>query len=131
MEDVDLALRLRAAGWLGAGAPDAVAVHLGSATFGNRSRWQVETAAASRGYMLRKYGVLRSGVGTALWALAIELAGALLDAVRTRSLGALTSYRRGWRAADGERAHAPADAINEEIGLVGAIRRRLPALRSG
>ena len=33
-EDVDLALRLRAAGWRAAAAPDARGVHLGGATFG-------------------------------------------------------------------------------------------------
>ena len=36
-EDVDLALRLRAAGWPAAVAPDAVAVHVGSATAVTRS----------------------------------------------------------------------------------------------
>ena len=41
MEDVDLALRLRADGWLAAGAPEATGIHLGSATIGHRSRRQV------------------------------------------------------------------------------------------
>ena len=73
MEDVDLALRLRDLGWTAAGAPGATGIHLGSATFGHRSRPQVEIAGASRAYMLRKYGVLGHGLTTAAWALAFEV----------------------------------------------------------
>ncbi|MDQ3777660.1 MAG: glycosyltransferase family 2 protein, partial [Actinomycetota bacterium] len=41
MEDVDIALRMRALGWGCAGARDAIGVHLGSATAGRRSVRQV------------------------------------------------------------------------------------------
>src|SRR6476469_7418969 len=59
-EDLDLALRARATGWLAAAAPAAIGVHAGSATAGRRSAWQREQAGFSRGYLLRRYGVLRS-----------------------------------------------------------------------
>src|SRR6266511_5862594 len=58
-EDVDLALRLRAAGWPAAVAPDAVAVHVGSATAVTRSPRQRYHGGFARGYFLRRYGVLR------------------------------------------------------------------------
>jgi len=62
-EDLDLALRLRQSGWQAAIALDAVGVHLGSATSQRRSIWQRERAGLARGYILRRYGVLRSTVG--------------------------------------------------------------------
>ena len=45
LEDLDLALRLRAAGWETALALDAVAVHVGSATLGHRSAEQRSKSA--------------------------------------------------------------------------------------
>ncbi|HEY2571018.1 MAG TPA: glycosyltransferase family 2 protein, partial [Solirubrobacteraceae bacterium] len=59
MEDFDLALRLRSAGWRSTVAPDAVGVHLGSATHGHRSARQRRNGGFGRGYMLRRYGLLR------------------------------------------------------------------------
>ena len=47
MEDFDLGLRLRGAGWKAACAPDAVGVHLGSATHGHRSPGSDATAASA------------------------------------------------------------------------------------
>ncbi len=60
MEILDLALRLRAAGWGAACAPLAVGIHLGSATYGRRSARQRRLAGHSRGYLLRRWGVLRT-----------------------------------------------------------------------
>jgi N-acetylglucosaminyl-diphospho-decaprenol L-rhamnosyltransferase len=132
MEDVDLALRLRSAGWRVAGAPGAAGVHLGSASFGVRSRFQMETAGASRAYMLRKYGVLSSRPGAALRALAMEMAVVLADAVTARSLAAVRGRVRGWRAAhSAERAQVPEAAINPGLGFREALRRRAAVLRAG
>jgi GT2 family glycosyltransferase len=128
MEDVDLGLRLRAAGWRCAGAPDASGVHLGSATFGHRSRWQVETGGFARGYMLRKYGVLGRGAGVAAWALATEAGVSAVDAVLGRDLAAARGRVRGWRAARGVRAPVPPQAINRAIGPTEALRRRRAAV---
>ena len=129
MEDVDLALRLRAAGWSAAGARDAVGVHLGGASFGVRSPWQVETYGTSRAYMLRKYGVLTSGVGRAAWALAMELGVVLVDILSPRGVAAVRGRVRGWTMARGVRASVPAEALNPQIGPREAFRRRFAVLR--
>jgi N-acetylglucosaminyl-diphospho-decaprenol L-rhamnosyltransferase len=128
LEDAELALRLRAAGWACAGARDAVGVHLGSASFGLRSAWQVETAGASRGYLLRRYGVLRSGLGIAAQALVTEAGVALVDALRERRLAAIRGRLRGWRRAGHPRSTLAAVAVNPEIGFRESLRRRRAAL---
>ena len=128
MEDVDVGLRLQAAGWRCIGAPKASGVHLGSATFGRRSRWQVEVSGFARGYMLRKYGVLGRGAGVAAWALAVETGVCGVDAVSARDLAALRGRVRGWRAARAVRAPVPKPAISRSIGPTEALRRRRGAL---
>ena len=128
MEDVDLALRLHAEGWRCAGARDAVGEHAGSATAGRRSRTQVEIAGASRGYMLRKYGILQSGIREATAALAAETAAVGAELVLGRDLAALKGRIAGWRRARGQRAQVPRGAINGSIGLLGSLRRRRAGL---
>ena len=124
MEDVDLALRLRADGWLAAGAPEATGVHLGSATIGHRSRRQVEIAGASRAYMLRKYGVFGHGLRTAGWALAVEAGVTVMETVTGRDLAAARGRVRGWKEAAGARQRLPEGAINSELGFRDGLRRR-------
>lgn len=128
MEDVDLALRLRALGWAAAGASEATGVHLGSATIGRRSRAQVEVAGASRAYMLRKYGVLRRGLGTAAWALAFEAGVAAVETVAGRDLAAARGRFEGWRAAAGASASIPEGVVNRELGFRDGLRRRAATL---
>ena len=127
-EDVDLALRLHADGWTCAGAPDAIGVHLGSASFGRRTRRQVETAGVSRGYMLRKHAVFKSGVRAAATAAATEAAAVTADALLRHDLAALRGRVRGWRLAKGREVRLPRAAVNESIGLVGSLRRRRAGL---
>ena len=124
MEDVDLDLRLRTAGWQTTAAPDAVGIHLGSASFGTRSRWQVEVSGASRAYLLRKYAVLSRGYTTAVRALAVELAVVVADAASARDLAAVRGRLRGWRRAGGCRSPIPEASLNRGIGLRESIRRR-------
>jgi N-acetylglucosaminyl-diphospho-decaprenol L-rhamnosyltransferase len=131
MEDVDLGLRLAGAGWRCVGAPEASGIHLGSASFGRRSRWQVDVSGFARGYMLRKYGVLRSGLGPAVWALGVELGVVAVDAIQERDLAALRGRVRGWRAACGRHARVPAEAINGGLGPADALRRRRRVLSGG
>lgn len=128
MEDVDLALRLRALDWIAVGAEDAVGVHLGSATIGRRSAAQVRIAGASRAYMLRKYGVLGQGVPTAARALAVEAGVVALETVLARNLGALRGRIAGWRAASGVRAPLPEDALNPDLSFRESLRRRRAVL---
>ena len=128
MEDVDLSLRLIAGGWGLAGARDAVGVHVGSASFGRRSRRQVELGGIARGYMLRKYRVLRRGPRIAATALVAEAAAVTAETVLGRDLAALRGRIEGWRRARGMSGDIPAGAVNGSIGLVGSLRRRRAAL---
>jgi N-acetylglucosaminyl-diphospho-decaprenol L-rhamnosyltransferase len=123
-EDVDLALRLRSAGWQTAAVPDAVAVHLGSASAGRRSAWQRYQGGFARGYFLRRYGILSSARGVrALATEAVVVAG---DAVLSRDLRALAGRLAGWRAAKGlpRRPLPPRDAIDTTIGFWQSLRLR-------
>lgn len=115
-EDLDLALRLRGAGWKAAAAPDAVGMHLGSATHGHRTAWQRRHAGFARGYLLHRYGILLSR--QAMRALTTEAAVVLGDAILSRDLVALSGRVAGWRSAGGlARRSAPPDALDPEIGI--------------
>jgi GT2 family glycosyltransferase len=129
MEDFDLALRLRVAGWDTAVALDAVAVHVGSATFGHRSAEQRAKAGYARGYLLRRYDVLCSrNAPRALLTEAIVVTG---DLVLSRDTSALTGRLTGWRSAAGRSrlASPPAEAIDGRIGLLESLRLRRGAYR--
>jgi GT2 family glycosyltransferase len=123
-EDVDLALRLRALGWTTA-ASDAVAVHIGSASAGVRSAWQRYQGGFSRGYFLRRYGVLRGRA--AARALATEALVAAGDAfLYSHDLAALRGRVAGWRAAAGRPRipSPPPDAIESRITFAESLRLR-------
>jgi len=125
-EDVDLALRLRAAGWSAGAASHAVAIHVGSASAVTRSAWQRYQGGFSRGYFLRRYGVLRRQ--TALRALATETIAVMGDAlIFSHDLAALRGRVAGWRAARGlpRHRHPPSDAIDDDITFVKSLRLRL------
>jgi N-acetylglucosaminyl-diphospho-decaprenol L-rhamnosyltransferase len=121
-EDLDLALRLRGAGWGAAAAPDAVGVHHGSATAQRRSAFQRRTAGWSRGYLLRRYGVLRGRA--ALTALLTELVVVAGDAVISRDLAALRGRVAGWRAARGMPRRALPPGVMSERGFAASLRLR-------
>jgi N-acetylglucosaminyl-diphospho-decaprenol L-rhamnosyltransferase len=105
-EDLDLALRMAAGGARCRLAPAATAVHAYSASLGAGSDAKYERTGWSRGYMLRRYGVM-SEPRLALRALAVEgvlCAGQLL---RDRTSAGFGGRLRGWRAAAGlERRNA-------------------------
>ena len=127
-EDLDLALRLRSAGWGAAVVPEAVGMHLGSATHGRRTAWQRRHAGFARGYMLRRYGVLR-GRQTAR-ALITEAGISLGDALVSRDLAAVSGRIAGWRSARGlTRRETPSEALAQEIGMREslALRKRIYA----
>jgi N-acetylglucosaminyl-diphospho-decaprenol L-rhamnosyltransferase len=122
-EDLDLALRLRAAGWRAAIAPDAVGMHLGSATHGHRTSRQRRHAGFARGYLLHRYGVLQSSTGAR--ALATEAGVALGDAMFSCDLAALSGRIAGWRAASGlARRDTPTEALDPEIGIGASLKLR-------
>ncbi len=124
MEDFDLALRLRSAGWKAVLAGDAVGVHLGSATHGHRSAWQRRNGGFGRGYMLRRYGLLRGRTG--LRTLATEAIVALGDLAISRDLAALQGRIRGWSAGQCRPRHPPppAAAIDRQIGFRDSLALR-------
>jgi GT2 family glycosyltransferase len=124
MEDFDLALRLRSAGWESVAAPDAVGVHLGSATHGHRSAWQRRNGGFGRGYLLRRYGLPR-GAATAR-ALATEAVVVLGDLFVSHDLAALQGRVRGWGAGQcrPRHPHPPADAIDSGIGFRDSLALR-------
>jgi GT2 family glycosyltransferase len=124
MEDFDLALRLRSAGWKTVLAADAVGVHLGSATHGHRSAWQRRHGGFGRGYMLRRYGLLRGR--TAPRTLATEAVVVLGDLAISHDLSALRGRLSGWRAG-GHRPRLPrppADAIDSAVSFRDAVALR-------
>jgi N-acetylglucosaminyl-diphospho-decaprenol L-rhamnosyltransferase len=126
-EDVDLALRIRAAGWTTAAAQDAVAIHIGSASAVTRSEWQRYQGGFARAYFLRRYGILRSRA--ALRALATEALVVTGDAaVYSHDFAALRGRVAGWRAARGKpRApRPPREAIDRGI----TFRRSLSLRRA-
>jgi len=129
MEDFELALRLRGAGWSAAVAPDAMAVHLGSATFLHRSEFQIRSGGFGRGYLLRRYGVLQSR--SAPRAALTEALVVVTDAVISRDTAALAGRLAGWHAARGlpRRKRPPAAAIDEQIGFLESLRLRRAAYR--
>ena len=121
-EDLDAVLRLRAAGWETALVPEAVAVHVGGASTGRRSRWQRRQFAWARGYLLRRWGVLRTRA--AARTLLLEAAVAVGDLFASRDLAALTGRVAGWRAARGlERRELPRQAL-DPMGWRENVRRR-------
>ena len=124
MEDFDLALRLRSAGWKAVLATDAVGVHLGSATHGHRSAWQRRHGGFGRGYMLRRYGLLRGR--TAPRTLATEAVVVLGDLAVSRDLAALRGRVSGWRAGRGapRLSRPPADAVDHAIGFRDSLALR-------
>jgi N-acetylglucosaminyl-diphospho-decaprenol L-rhamnosyltransferase len=124
-EDVDLALRLHAAGWMAAGAAAAVAIHVGSASAIARSRWQRYQGGFSRGYFLRRYRILHGR--SALRALATEAIAAGGDALLfSHDLAALRGRIAGWRAARGVQPlpYPSSDAIAHEITFIESLRLR-------
>jgi N-acetylglucosaminyl-diphospho-decaprenol L-rhamnosyltransferase len=125
MEDLDLALRLRTAGWRAVTEPNAVGVHLGSATHGYRSAWQRRQAGFARGYVLRRYGLLRGRA--AARALATEAIVVLGDPFISRDLAALRGRLAGWRAGRSRPRLAlpPAECLDRSIDFRGSLAMRL------
>jgi len=121
LEDVDLAIRLRALGATCALAPRAQALHAGSGTLGYRSLAKANIVGFSRGYFLRKYGILR-GARSAPAALAVEALAVALLARQHRSLQPGIARVRGWRSCQSRASPPPGSDIT--VNLLDAWRRR-------
>ena len=121
-EDVDLDLRLCAAGWKSVAAADAVGLHLGSASFGRHSPRQVFHRGWSRAYLLRKYGVLSSPPAM-VRAVASEAGSVAWQLAATRDASGLRGRLRGWRAGRRELS-IPDGVANSRLRFRETLRRR-------
>ncbi|HSS31972.1 MAG TPA: glycosyltransferase family 2 protein [Solirubrobacterales bacterium] len=126
-EDLDLALRMAAAGGRCRLAGEARALHAYSASLGAASGGKYARTGWSRGYMLRRYGVM-GHPGLALRALACEgtiCAGQLL---RDRTAKGIGGRLRGWREGAGlerrEVGEAPLLRISTREAIELRRRRR-------
>jgi GT2 family glycosyltransferase len=123
LEDVDLGLRLRASGVRCGFARHARALHRHSATLGSGSARKNWLMGWSRGYLLRRYGVL-GHPRRALRALAAEAVIVAGQAAIDHTLTGLRGRMLGWRAG----ASLPRNPIPEpdliEISLREALARR-------
>jgi N-acetylglucosaminyl-diphospho-decaprenol L-rhamnosyltransferase len=99
-EDLDLALRLAANGSQCRLAPEARALHAYSASLGAASARKYAWTGWSRGYMLRRYGVMREP-RLALRALACEAAVCAGQLLKDRTASGLNGRLKGWRDAKG------------------------------
>jgi N-acetylglucosaminyl-diphospho-decaprenol L-rhamnosyltransferase len=124
-EDLDLALRLRAAGARCRLAAGAHAVHAYSASLGARSGDKYARTGWSRGYTLRRYGVM-SEPRWALRALAAEAAICTGQLLRDRTAKGIGGRLRGWRDGAGLERRPVEEGVLLDIGLreALALRRR-------
>jgi N-acetylglucosaminyl-diphospho-decaprenol L-rhamnosyltransferase len=95
-EDLDLALRMAATGASCRLAGEARALHAYSASLGAKSDQKFAHTGWSRGYMLRRYGVM-SDPRLALRALACEAALCAGQLLLDRSVKGIGGRLRGWR----------------------------------
>jgi GT2 family glycosyltransferase len=129
-DDLDLALRLRAVGAVCRLAADARGLHAYSSTVGAATPRKYALTGKARGYMLRRYGVLRRP-GTAWHAIACEAALCAGQLVVDRTGAGIRGRGVGWRAARGlPRRQPPVDglldlSISAALRLR-AVRRELP-----
>jgi N-acetylglucosaminyl-diphospho-decaprenol L-rhamnosyltransferase len=124
-EDLDLALRIAGGGGRCRLAPGARAIHAYSPGLGAASGAKYARTGWSRGYMLRRYGVMRDP-SLALRALACESAIGLGQLLRDHTSAGLVGRLRGFRAGAGlprrEVGSAPLLEIGGREAL--ALRRR-------
>jgi N-acetylglucosaminyl-diphospho-decaprenol L-rhamnosyltransferase len=124
-EDLDLALRLAARGGSCQLAPEARALHAYSAGLGAASAAKYARTGWSRGYMLRRYGVMRDP-RLALRVLASEGAIGAGQLLRDRTAAGTSGRLRGYQAGAGlprrEVGSAPLLDLNFREAL--ALRRR-------
>ncbi|HET7454070.1 MAG TPA: glycosyltransferase family 2 protein [Solirubrobacterales bacterium] len=123
-EDLDLALRLAARGSRCRLAPDARALHAYSASLGAASARKYAWTGWSRGYMLRRYGVMRSP-RLALRALAGEAALCAGQLLKDHTAAGLKGRLRGWSNAAGlERREVSAPLLDLSAREALALRRK-------
>ncbi len=110
-EDLDLALRMRIAGYKCHLATNAIAVHESSATLGRKSAVKYFQTGFSRGYLLRKYGILQFPA-LALKVAFSDISASLAQLLVDRTPAGLRGRILGWRSAKGtNRLKPPLDQL--------------------
>jgi len=122
-EDLDLALRIAAAGGRCRLAAEARALHAYSASLGAASGGKYARTGWSRAYMLRRYGVMRRP-RLALRALASETALCAGQLLVDRTAHGIGGRLRGWRDAAGLERRDPDGAPLLDISIREALRLR-------
>lgn len=122
-EDLDLALRLAGRGGRCRLAPEARALHAYSASLGAASAGKYAWTGWSRGYMLRRYGVMHSP-RLALRALACEGALCAGQLLKDRTAAGLRGRLRGWRSGGGAETPKPAEDRLLDISAREAVAMR-------
>lgn len=122
-EDLDLALRIAAVGGRCRLAPEALALHAYSPGLGAASGAKYARTGWSRGYMLRRYGVMRDP-RLALRALACEGAIAGGQLLRDQTAAGLRGRLRGFRDGTGPRREVGAAPLLEISAREALARRR-------
>jgi N-acetylglucosaminyl-diphospho-decaprenol L-rhamnosyltransferase len=122
-EDLDLALRMAAHGGRCRLAPEARALHAYSASLGAASARKYAWTGWSRGYMLRRYGVMREP-RLALRALACEGALCAGQLLKDRTGAGLSGRLRGWRDASGLAPRQVDDGVLVDLTVRQALALR-------
>jgi N-acetylglucosaminyl-diphospho-decaprenol L-rhamnosyltransferase len=122
-EDLDLALRIAAAGGRCRLAPGARALHAYSAGLGAGSGQKYAFTGWSRGYMLRRYGVM-SKPGRAARVLATEGAICAGQLLLDRTSEGVKGRLRGWRDGGGLAGHDLDGAELLDVSPREALARR-------
>jgi GT2 family glycosyltransferase len=122
-EDLDLALRLRAGGAGCRLAADARALHAYSASLGAKTGEKFGRTGWSRGYMLRRYGVM-SKPRDAVRVLASEGAVCAGQILMDRATQGLRGRLRGWRDAAGLDRRDASGIDLSDVSLRQALRLR-------
>ncbi|HEX7058260.1 MAG TPA: glycosyltransferase family 2 protein [Solirubrobacterales bacterium] len=122
-EDLDLALRISAAGGRCRLAPDARALHAYSASLGAKSGEKFGRTGWSRGYMLRRYGAM-SNPRDAMRVLATEGAICAGQLLMDRTAKGLGGRLRGWRDGAGLKRREVNEGALLDISLREALQMR-------
>jgi GT2 family glycosyltransferase len=120
-EDVDLALRLRRAGWASAFVPGALALHRHGATLGAATPVQRRLDAFGRGFVLGRHG--RAGWPARARVALLDWPVLAFDVLVSRRPDVVRERRRGLRAGRATRMGPPAPELLT-VGLGEALRRR-------
>ena len=124
-EELDLALRLRAAGWEAAALAATWAPTSAAPSAGKGSERQRYLSGFGRGYLLRRYGVLRTRYGVR--AFMVEALVSLVRLVRLRDVASLKGRWDGWRRGRGSPpADHPGPRHRRRIGLRRSLAMRSP-----